>query len=93
MPELIEQGRTGVLVEDMVEAYHHMQEVFDMDRNYIAQRARSLFNYKSMTKQYLVAYQKVIEVFHTKKEQEKIIRNLLNNAKSQIEQVWTGEKN
>jgi hypothetical protein len=46
-----------------------------------------------MTKQYLVAYQKVIEVFHTKKEQEKIIRNLLNNAKSQIEQVWTGEKN
>jgi glycosyltransferase involved in cell wall biosynthesis len=93
MPELIEQGRTGVLVEDMVEAYHHMQEVFDMDRNYIAQRARSLFNYKSMTKQYLVAYQKVIEVFHTKKEQEKIIRNLLNKAKSQIEQVWTGEKN
>jgi glycosyltransferase involved in cell wall biosynthesis len=91
MPELIEKGRTGVLVEDMVEAYHHMQEVFEMDRNYIAQRARSLFNYTSMTKQYLVAYQKVIEVFHTKKEQENIIRSLLNNAKSQIEQVWGGD--
>lgn len=91
MPELIENGRTGILVEDYVEAYHHMDEVFKMDRNYISQRARSLFNYQSMTKQYLVAYQKVIEVFHTKKEQENIIRNLLSNAKTQIEKAWTGE--
>jgi glycosyltransferase involved in cell wall biosynthesis len=63
MPELIEIGRTGMLVEDFVEGYHQIEECFAMDRNYIAQRARLLFNYRTMTTQYLEAYRDVTEIF------------------------------
>ena len=54
MPELIEVGRTGMLVEDFVEGYHQIEQCFEMDRSYIAHRSRLLFNYKTMTKQYCV---------------------------------------
>lgn len=60
MPELIEFGRTGIWVEDFVEGYHRLAECFEMDRAYIASRARQLFNYRTMTKQYVAAYQTVI---------------------------------
>lgn len=60
MAELIEDGRTGKLVEDYVEGYHYLEECFAMDRTYIASRARQLFNYKTMTKGYLKAYRKVL---------------------------------
>lgn len=60
MPELIEDGRTGVLVEDFIEGYHKLQECFEMDRLYIAKRARSLFNYRNMAEQYVKAYESVL---------------------------------
>lgn len=61
MPELIEEGRTGVLVEDFVEGVHRIEECFSMDRQYVASRARQLFNYTTMVEDYVVAYRKVIE--------------------------------
>ena len=60
MPELIEQGRTGLLVEDFVEGRHVIKQCFDMDREYIASRARQLFNYKNMSNQYIDVYEKII---------------------------------
>lgn len=60
MPELIEEGRTGMLVEDFEEGYHQIEECFKMNRRYIANRARLLFNYRTMTQQYINAYQSVI---------------------------------
>lgn len=60
MPELIENGRSGLLVEDFVEGYHRLPECFKMDRLYIAKRARTLFNNKTMAKQYLTIYVKII---------------------------------
>ncbi|MDB5166425.1 MAG: Group 1 glycosyl transferase [Candidatus Saccharibacteria bacterium] len=60
MPELIEQGRTGLLVEDFIEGYHHLNECFTMDREYVASRARQLFSYKTMTQQYIEAYEHVL---------------------------------
>jgi glycosyltransferase involved in cell wall biosynthesis len=60
MPELIEPSRTGMLVEDFIEGRHHIEECFAMDREYVASRARRLFNYKTMARQYIEAYQKVI---------------------------------
>lgn len=89
MPELIEEERTGILVEDYAEGYHLIQKCFEMDREYIAQRSRLLFNYKNMSKQYLVAYEKVIEIF---KEQEKFPedtqRTILKDMKNQIQDIW-----
>lgn len=61
MPELIEDGKTGKLVEDFVEGFHYMEECFGLNREYIAKRARKTFNYKNMTKGYLHAYHRAIK--------------------------------
>jgi glycosyltransferase involved in cell wall biosynthesis len=68
MPELIEEGRTGILVEDFVEGYSQLDIAFELDRNYIATRSRALFNYQNMSKQYVKIYEKIIEDFKTKKD-------------------------
>lgn len=61
MAELIEDGRTGILVEDFIEAFHKVEECFSLDRQYVSSRARMLFNYRNMTKDYIAAYQQVIQ--------------------------------
>jgi glycosyltransferase involved in cell wall biosynthesis len=61
MPELIEPERTGILVEDFIEGRYRISECYELDRRYVASRARQLFNYRSMTEHYLEAYEKVIE--------------------------------
>jgi glycosyltransferase involved in cell wall biosynthesis len=60
MPELIENDKSGMLVEDFIEGFHSIQKCFDMDREYIAKRARRKFNYKNMTKGYIRAYRRAI---------------------------------
>lgn len=60
MSELIEDGRTGILVEDFVEGYGQLEECFKLDRSYTSTRARALFNYQNMTAGYLEAYEKAI---------------------------------
>jgi glycosyltransferase involved in cell wall biosynthesis len=72
MPELIEVGRTGILVEDFVEGVHQVEECFDLDRAYIAERARRLFNYQTMTKQYVRAYERVLDIFPARRESENV---------------------
>jgi glycosyltransferase involved in cell wall biosynthesis len=88
MPELIEVGRTGMLVEDFVEGYHQIQECFEMDRAYIAHRARLLFNYKTMTKQYLRAYERVCAIFETRREQDRLLRSLAADTQSDLRKIW-----
>jgi len=62
MPELIEHGKTGMLVEDYIEGFHAIGECFKMDREYIAKRARKKFNYHNMTKGYIRTYRKAIKM-------------------------------
>lgn len=62
MPELIEEDRTWILVEWFEEWYHCLENAFKMDRKYISERARMLFNYKNMTKGYIEAYDKVLSI-------------------------------
>ena len=88
MPELIEGGRTGALVEDFIEGYHSIKDCFEMDRNYISLRAKNLFNYKTMAKQYVLAYQKVIEIHRAKSDQASQIQKILENTKSDLEKEW-----
>jgi glycosyltransferase involved in cell wall biosynthesis len=61
MPELIEQGRTGMVVEDVMEACSVIEECFGMRREYISERAKSLFKYQNMAKDYESIYYKIIE--------------------------------
>ncbi len=67
MPELIDEGFTGMLVEDFVEGYHAIEECLQMDRTYIASRTRRLFNYRNMTKGYVNAYKHVVRQLQTSK--------------------------
>jgi glycosyltransferase involved in cell wall biosynthesis len=60
MPELIEPGRTGLLVEDFLEGRSLIEECYKMDRDYIAMRARQLFNYRAMADQYVEIFQRII---------------------------------
>jgi len=89
MPELIEVGRTGLLVEDFVEGYHQIEQCFEMDRAYIAQRARMLFNYETMTQEYIRAYERVIEIFATRREQDKVLRSRAEITSSDLDPVRT----
>lgn len=97
MPELIEEGRTGMLVEDFVEGYHQIKECFEMDRNYIANRSRLLFNYKVMTEQYLQAYSKVLDDFKNKKQPHLPMFDVTGGAnrgiKSLLKRIRRSEKN
>jgi glycosyltransferase involved in cell wall biosynthesis len=72
MSELIEEGRTGMLVEDFVKGFHPIKKCFEMDRRYIASRSRLLFNYKTMTKEYLKAYEYVIAAFEARRVQDRV---------------------
>lgn len=62
MPELIQPGGTGMLVEDFVEGVSKLRDCFTLERNYIARRSRRIFNYKKMTKGYLRSYKKVMQI-------------------------------
>lgn len=61
MPELIEDGKTGMLVEDYTEGYEALEKCFKMDRSYIAKRAREQFNYQRMASDYLKLYEVAIK--------------------------------
>lgn len=86
MPELIEEGRTGMLVEDLIEGYHQIQACFDMDRDYIATRARSLFNYQTMAKQYIRTYLAIIEAFAARRHQARsvVIKQLIARPRQRL---------
>jgi glycosyltransferase involved in cell wall biosynthesis len=82
MPELIESERTGLLVEDFVEGRHLINQCFAMNREYIASRARQLFNYQTMTKQYVSAYEKVIaEMAPFRARRTNLFTNMLDWAR------------
>lgn len=66
MPELIEPGRTGLLVEDLVAGRHYIEKCYEMDREYIAQRARKLFNHLTMASEYIEIYKKLINAYKKK---------------------------
>jgi glycosyltransferase involved in cell wall biosynthesis len=76
MPELIEIERTGMLVEDFIEGRHYIERCFEMDREYIAGRSRQLFNYQTMTKGYLNAYEQAIELAESRKQRPRLLSRL-----------------
>lgn len=61
MPELIEDGKTGMLVEDFIEGYEALEKCFKLDREYIAKRSREQFNYNRMASDYLKLYELAIK--------------------------------
>lgn len=67
MTELIDDRKTGLLVEDFVEGHHRFGEIAKIDRAYVAKHSRQQFNYQKMTADYLAAYKKVLGRYGLKK--------------------------
>lgn len=88
MSELIEHGRTGLLVEDFVEGYHCLEKCLAMDRQYVANRARTLFNYQTMTERYIAAYERVLEVYTGKDQYQKVFSSLRRTGTPKPQGVW-----
>ena len=63
MQELIEDGKTGILVEDFDEGIFKLEDIKGIDRATVAKSFRKRFNYKIMAKQYELAYTNLIDIF------------------------------
>jgi glycosyltransferase involved in cell wall biosynthesis len=63
MPEVIEEGKTGYMVEDFIEGVSMMNKCLELDRAKVAKAVRNSFNYQKMTLGYLHAYRKVIRKY------------------------------
>lgn len=61
MPELIEDGKNGILVEDYVLAANRFSEAIRLDRAVVAESFRSRFHYKRMANKYKKAYEIILE--------------------------------
>jgi len=89
LPELIEDGKTGILVEDFVEGMSRLHECYSMNRQYIAERARRVFNYKTMSQLYVIAYQNIINIYRNGDlNNNDQLHSTLLNSRIQIENEW-----
>ena len=61
LSEIVQEGKTGALVEDFAEGYYEMERCLTLDREYIAQWSRKKFNYKAMINKYLDVFATTIE--------------------------------
>jgi glycosyltransferase involved in cell wall biosynthesis len=60
MPEVVDEGVTGFLVEDLDEAVTAVDRVRDLDRAACARRARERFSRDRMVEDYLEIYRKMV---------------------------------
>lgn len=61
LPELIEDGVTGFLVEDFCEGVFAAERCMELDRGRIADHVRKRFNRQSMAEEYIKIYKKVLK--------------------------------
>ncbi len=60
LPEVIQQGKNGMLVEDFIEGYTVLDDCLKLDRKEVANNVRRRFNYLKMAEGYIDVYKKVI---------------------------------
>lgn len=60
MPEILQDGRTGLLVSSLQEAVRRFGELAQLDRHSIREEARQRFGAKRMAREYLDLYEKIL---------------------------------
>lgn len=89
MSELIEDGKTGILVEDFTEGYFKVEMCENFDRKYISERARRMFNYKVMAKQYEKSYENIIKIYKDNIQNNKEdLKKYLENSREEIKDLY-----
>lgn len=87
--ELIEEGKTGALVDDFIEAIFKVDECKALDRKYIAERSRRMFNYKVMAKQYETGYENILKIYHDNiRENPEKLKIALDDSKAILEEQY-----
>jgi glycosyltransferase involved in cell wall biosynthesis len=61
MPELIEDTKTGFIVNNINEASEALKQIKNLDRNYISRYSRNKFSVSRMIKEYLKVYKTILE--------------------------------
>jgi hypothetical protein len=61
LPETIDDGLTGLLVDDVHSAVAAVPRVLRMDRGIVAATARRRFSADRMVEEYLAVYERVVE--------------------------------
>lgn len=79
MPELIIDGKTGVLVEDFEEGYMAFERAKKLKRREVADHARTTFNYHNMAAGYVALYEEVIDRFNKVSLPKKLWKWLIKN--------------
>jgi glycosyltransferase involved in cell wall biosynthesis len=61
MPELIENGKNGFLVNTVDEAIDRVLQIKDIDRAYCRRHVERNFTVERMTKEYIQVYENILE--------------------------------
>lgn len=64
MPELIEDQKTGFLVNTVDEAVAAVNKIDSIDRNYVSEVAKSKFSLDKMVDQYIEIYNQILKLKH-----------------------------
>jgi len=70
VPEVIDEGVTGVIVENLEEAVNALPRVFAFDRRVVRQRFDERFSASRMAKDYLDVYRSLLERSQTEPRPE-----------------------
>ena len=76
-------------MEDFVEGMFRLHECYSLNREYIANRARRIFNYKIMAQLYIMAYENIIGIYKGGLlDNQELLHSALLNSRIQIENEW-----
>jgi len=80
VPELIEDGVTGAIVETVDEAIAMLPQVMALDRKKVRHRFEQRFSATRMAKDYLKVYRSLLSSPHTEPEEAASVRQLQNRV-------------
>lgn len=83
-PELIEDGKSGFLVQDVDEMVSHMQHIEELDRQTVRKHVEEHFSAGVMAKNYQAVYERIIHDFYSPptKKGHSLLNSLVPKAMS-----------
>jgi len=61
VPEVVEDGVTGIIFDDLEQMARELPRVFDLDRRRVRARAVERFGVERMVDEYIAVYRRIVE--------------------------------
>lgn len=85
MLELVEDKKTGLIVEDIEEAYARYAEAKNIDRALVRDQAARRFNHNVMARRYVKAYENAIDIYNNRLLSKKTkLANVLERSNREV---------